>query len=187
MRQSLRQKSISLTQKPSPLKTLSMDTSETSIVVAGGCFWGVDELIRKEPGILSTEVGYTGGKTKNPTYETVKTGNTGHAEAIHIVFDPLKTNYENIFRFFFSIHDPTTTDQQGNDRGSQYRSAIFYQNENEKLAAQKIIEEVKASGFWKNPIVTQVVQLEEFYSAEDYHQDYLQKNPGGYTCHFKRY
>ena len=105
-----------------------MDTNETSIVVAGGCFWGVDELIRKEPGVLSTEVGYTGGQTKNPTYETVKNGNTGHAEAIHIVIDPLKTNYENIFRFFFSIHDPTTTDQQGNDRGSQYRSAIFYQN-----------------------------------------------------------
>jgi peptide-methionine (S)-S-oxide reductase len=164
-----------------------METQTTSTILAGGCFWGVEELIRKEPGVLSTEVGYTGGHTDNPTYETVKTGTTGHAEAIMISFNPAQTSYENLFRFFFSIHDPTTVDRQGNDRGSQYRSAIFYQNEDEKLAALKVIQEVSKNGFWKGEIVTELTPLKAFYSAEDYHQDYLQKNPGGYTCHFKRY
>ena len=164
-----------------------MITTETTMVLAGGCFWGVEELLRKEPGITQTEVGYTGGNTDNPTYETVKTGSTGHAEAIKLTVDLGKTSYKEVFRFFFSIHDPTTVDQQGNDRGSQYRSAIFYQNEDEKQAAHEVIEEVSKSGFWKRPIVTELVPFEKFYSAEDYHQDYLQRNPGGYTCHFKRY
>ncbi len=161
--------------------------NKTSVTLAGGCFWGVEELFRNQPGVVSTRVGYTGGHTENPTYETVKTGTTGHAEALQVLFDLNTTTYKAIFHFFFSIHDPTTVDQQGNDQGSQYRSAIFYQNDEEKKAAQEVIEEVKAHNFWKNPIVTEVLPLKRFYSAEEYHQDYLQKNPGGYTCHFKRY
>ena len=164
-----------------------METNETSIILAGGCFWGVEELFRKEKGVLKTEVGYTGGHTDNPTYETVKTGTTGHAESIKVDIDLQQTTYENLFHFFFSIHDPTTVNQQGNDKGSQYRSAIFYQNDEEKRAAEKVIAEVKEKNFWKNPVVTEVIAFNKFFSAEDYHQDYLQKNPGGYTCHFKRY
>lgn len=166
---------------------MSMSEHETSIILAGGCFWGVEELFRKEPGVLKTRVGYSGGSTDNPTYETVKTGSTGHAECIEVVFDKTVTTYENLFRFFFSIHDPTTVNQQGNDKGSQYRSAIFYQNEDEKQAAELVIAEVKAENFWKKPVVTELIAFDKFYSAEEYHQDYLQKNPGGYTCHFKRY
>lgn len=176
-----------MTQKSSPLKTVLMNSNETSLILAGGCFWGVEELIRKETGVIKTEVGYTGGHTENPTYETVKTGTTGHAESIKVVFDNSKTNYEALFHFFFSIHDPTTVNQQGNDRGSQYRSAIFYQNEEEKKAAETVISEVSKAGFWKKPLVTELVPYEKFYSAETFHQNYLLKNPGGYTCHFKRY
>lgn len=156
-------------------------------VLAGGCFWGVEELFRKEPGITQTRVGYTGGATENPTYDTVKTGSTGHAETIEIHFDPSVTSYEKVFHFFFSIHDPTTVNQQGNDLGSQYRSAIFFQNEEEQKAAFTVIEELISKKLWAKPIVTEVLPLEKFYDAEDFHQDYLQKNPGGYTCHFKRY
>ncbi len=164
-----------------------MDTTKTKITLAGGCFWGVEELFRKEPGVLKTEVGYSGGQTNNPTYETVKTGETGHAEAIEVTVDLSETSYEEIFRFFFSIHDPTTLNRQGNDRGSQYRSAIFYRNEEEKQAAQKVIAEIKDQNRWKGEIVTEIVPFDAFYSAEDFHQDYLQKHPGGYTCHFQRY
>ena len=187
MRHFLIQFSISLTRKAPHLKTNSMSSNEATLILAGGCFWGVEELLRNEPGILKTEVGYSGGTTENPNYETVRTGTTGHAEAIKLTVDLSKTSYEKIFHFFFSIHDPTTVDQQGNDKGSQYRSAIFYQNEEEKMAALNVIKEVSKAGFWKKPIVTEVVPFKEFYSAEAYHQDYLQKNPGGYTCHFKRY
>ncbi len=183
----MRHFSLPLTQKSSPSKTITMNSNETTIVLAGGCFWGVEELFRKEPGVTKTRVGYSGGSTENPTYETVKTGTTGHAEALEITFDPTQTSYKNLFHFFFSIHDPTTLNRQGNDKGSQYRSAIFYQNEDEKKAAINVIAEVKAQGLWKDPIVTEVIPFSGFYSAEAYHQDYLQKNPGGYTCHFKRY
>ena len=164
-----------------------MTHNQSTITLAGGCFWGVDELIRKEKGVLKTEVGYCGGHTDNPTYETVTTGTTGHAESIQVTFDPSQTNYKNLFHFFFSIHDPTSLNQQGHDLGSQYRSAIFYSNEEEKLIALEVINEVKEKNFWKKPIITEILPLEKFYSAEEYHQDYLKKNPGGYTCHFKRY
>ena len=163
-----------------------MDTNITTTILAGGCFWGVEELFRQQPGVVGTRVGYTGGHTQDPTYETVRTGTTGHAESLEISFNAKQTSYEDIFKFFFSIHDPTTLNQQGNDLGTQYRSAIFYQSEAEKQSALQVINEI-GKEHWQNPIVTQVIPLDQFYDAEAFHQDYLQKNPGGYTCHFKRY
>ena len=154
--------------------------------LAAGCFWGVQELIRELKGVLSSEVGYTGGNTENPVYEKVKEGNTGHAEAVEIVFDPKMISFEEILRNFFRLHDPTTYNRQGNDLGSQYRSAIFYHSEEQKVSAEKIKAEVDQSGKWKRPLVTEIVPAKKFYSAEGYHQDYLQKNPNGYTCHFWR-
>jgi len=159
---------------------------EKEIVLAGGCFWGVEDLLRKIPGILRTEVGYAGGHTPDPTYNTVKTGTTGHAEAIEIVYDPNVIQLEQIFDFFFRMHDPTTRNRQGNDVGTQYRSTIFYANAEEKAAAEKAIREEATKGRWKAPVVTTVEELKRFYPAEDYHQDYLLKNPGGYTCHYWR-
>lgn len=158
---------------------------ETAIL-AGGCFWGVEELIRAQPGVVSTQVGYTGGVIPNPNYELVKKGTSGHAESIEIQFDPAKTSYENILKYFFKIHDPTTLNQQGNDRGSQYRSAIFFLNADQEKTAKKIKELVEASGAWKKPVVTEITAATQFYPAEGYHQDYLQKNPNGYTCHYER-
>lgn len=163
------------------------ETSLKSLILAAGCFWGVEELFRSRPGVIDTEVGYTGGDTENPTYDTVKKGDTGHAEALRITFDPTKTNYQNLFRYFFSIHDPTTLNRQGNDRGTQYRSAIFYQNNEEKLVALTTLTEIKNQKHWQGEVVTEVLPLKKFYSAEKEHQDYLQKHPGGYTCHFERY
>ncbi len=157
-----------------------------SIVLAGGCFWGVEELFRNLEGVLNTEVGYTGGTTENPSYETVKNGDTGHAESILIEFDPQKINLAEILDFFFKIHDPTTLNQQGNDRGSQYRSAIFFSEPEEEEEAKSAIARAQESGRWSKPIVTQVESLKKFYSAEEYHQDYLKKNPQGYTCHWIR-
>ncbi len=153
------------------------------IVLAGGCFWGLQELIRKQDGIVNTQVGYAGGKVENPTYEN----HNGHAEAVEIEYDTEKTSYEKLLDFFFQIHDPTTLNQQGNDFGASYRSVIFYGNEKEKKEAEKFIEIVNKSGRWKNPVVTTLEPLEKFYPAEEYHQEYLQKNPGGYTCHFIRF
>ncbi len=155
-------------------------------LLAGGCFWGVEDLIRKRPGVIETEVGYTGGLTDNPKYEDVKTGKTGHAEAIQIKFDSSKTTYDEILRFFFKIHDPTTLNRQGNDVGSQYRSAIFYLNDAQKKSAEKIKAEVNDSKKWKSAVVTEIVKAGVFYPAEKYHQDYLVKNPNGYTCHYIR-
>ena len=155
-------------------------------ILAGGCFWGVEELIRKLPGVIDTSVGYTGGTVPNPTYEDVKSGHTGHAEAVRIVFDPSKTTYEQILEYFFRLHDPTTRNQQGNDLGTQYRSSIFYLNDEQKDVAEKVIASVSRSGKWKRPVVTQLLRSGPFYPAEEYHQDYLQKNPGGYTCHYLR-
>lgn len=155
-------------------------------ILAGGCFWGMEELLRKLPGVTAVEVGYTGGNRENPIYDQVHTGSTGHAEAVKINFDPTKTSYEDILRFFFKIHDPTTKNRQGNDVGTQYRSAIFYEDEKQHQKALKIIEEVEASKKWPAPIVTEVVPASNWYKAEDYHQDFLQKNPGGYTCHYIR-
>lgn len=154
--------------------------------LAGGCFWGMEDLFRQQVGVIDTEVGYTGGTTPQPRYEDVKTGRTGHAEALRIVFDPSKTSYEAILRFFFRMHDPTTPNRQGNDIGSQYRSAIFVHNEAQRRIAERIKAEVDASGFWPNPIVTEIVPAGPWYAAEESHQDYLVKHPGGYTCHWVR-
>lgn len=155
-------------------------------LLAGGCFWGVEELFRKELGVVKTEVGYTGGKIENATYELVKTGTTGHTESIRIEFDPTKTSYENILLFFFKMHDPTTSNRQGNDVGTQYRSAIFYLSPEQKSTAERVKLRVDQSGAWKKPVVTEIIPAGQFWPAENYHQDYLQKNPGGYTCHFVR-
>ncbi|MEK7136428.1 MAG: peptide-methionine (S)-S-oxide reductase MsrA [Patescibacteria group bacterium] len=149
------------------------------IVLAGGCFWGLEELIRKEPGVINTEVGYTGGSVANPTYQN----HTGHAEAVEIEYDLTQTSYKNLLDFFFRVHNPTTLNQQGNDKGSSYRSAIFYGSDEEKSEAEKFIDIVNKSGRWSGPVVTTLEPLTKFYPAEAHHQDYLQKNPGGYTCH----
>ena len=157
-----------------------------SLVLAGGCFWGVEDLLRKVPGVLDTEVGYAGGTLDNPTYEHVKTGRTGHAEAVRIDYDPAKIGIEKLLELFFQLHDPTTLNRQGNDIGTQYRSTIFFSHVAEKAAAEKAIELVNKSGRWPRPVTTSVEPLKRFYSAEAYHQDYLMKNPGGYTCHYWR-
>jgi peptide-methionine (S)-S-oxide reductase len=159
--------------------------TETAIL-AGGCFWGMEELIRNQPGVLKTKVGYTGGSLENPTYNDVKTGKTGHAEAIEILYDPSVVSYEKLIQWFFQIHDPTTKDRQGNDRGSQYRSAIWYRNHEQKAAAEKVIAQVNASGKWPGKVVTEVEPAKPFWEAEEFHQDYLQKYPNGYTCHYVR-
>jgi len=152
--------------------------------LAGGCFWGVEELVRKLPGVVDTTVGYAGGTLDNPRYEDVKKGRTGHAESLQIVFDPSKISYDEILDFFFRLHDPTTANRQGNDVGTQYRSAIFYHDDAQRDAAQRAIE--RAQPKWPRPIVTEVVPFTNFYEAEDFHQDYLQRNPHGYTCHYLR-
>ena len=152
--------------------------------LAGGCFWGVEELIRKLPGVINTEVGYTGGTTDKPVYEDVKTGRTGHAESLEIEFDPAKISYDEILDYFFRLHDPTTMNQQGNDRGTQYRSAIFYHDEKQREAAEQA--KVRAQAKWPRPIVTEIVPASRFWLAEDYHQDYLQRKPWGYNCHWVR-
>jgi peptide methionine sulfoxide reductase msrA/msrB len=154
--------------------------------LAGGCFWGMEEIIRKIPGVLETVVGYTGGTTANPDYKSICTGTTGHAEAVEITFDPEKISYEQILGYFFRMHDPTTLNRQHNDVGTQYRSAIFYHSEEQKITAEAVKQKVDKSGKWKKPIVTEIVKASQFYVAEPYHQDYLQKNPNGYNCHFLR-
>lgn len=156
--------------------------------LAGGCFWGVQELFEKQPGVVKTVVGYTGGSTANPTYQQVCAGGTGHAEAIEITFDPAKTSYEALVTFFFHVHDPTTVDRQGPDVGAQYRSAIFTHSPEQKAVAERVKAKVAASGFFKAPIVTRIEPAGPFYRAEDYHQEYLAKNPNGYQCptHFYR-
>lgn len=157
--------------------------TEKKAYLAGGCFWGMEDLFRALPGVTKTEVGYAGGKNENPTYDF----HPGHAEALEISYDDEKTNFSALLDFFFRVHDPTTLNQQGNDRGTSYRSAIFYQNEDEKTQADDFIQLVNESGRWKEPVVTSLEPFERFWKAEDYHQDYLVKNPGGYTCHFIRF
>jgi peptide-methionine (S)-S-oxide reductase len=152
---------------------------------AGGCFWGVEELIRKIDGVIDTTVGYTGGALANPTYEDLKTGSTGHAEAIEVEFDPAKVSYAKILDHFFSLHDPTTSNRQGNDVGSQYRSAIFVHDDAQRKAAEEAKQ--RAQSKWEKPIVTEIVEAKEFWPAEGYHQDYLQRLPWGYNCHYVRY
>ena len=150
--------------------------------IAGGCFWGMEDLLRKLPGVIDTTVGYTGGKVANATYQN----HEGHAEAIEIVYDPQKISYEQILEFFFKMHDPTTLNRQGNDVGSSYRSAIFFHDEEQHRIAEAVKAKVNASGKWPRPVVTEIVKAGPFWSAEEYHQDYLLKNPGGYTCHYVR-
>lgn len=164
-----------------------VQTSTTQeAILAGGCFWGMEELFRQQPGVTDVVVGYTGGTVAQPTYEDVSGGRSGHAEAVKITYDPSKTSYEALIRFFFKIHDPTTVNQQGNDRGSQYRSAIFYVTPEQKEVAERVRADVDRSKKWPKPIVTEISTAQEFYPAEEYHQDYLQKHPGGYTCHYIR-
>jgi peptide methionine sulfoxide reductase msrA/msrB len=158
-------------------------SNRETATLAGGCFWGVEEIIRNLPGVIETTVGYTGGTSPDPTYKQVCTGGTGHAEAIQIIFDPSKITYESILDHFFRLHDPTTPNRQHNDVGTQYRSAIFYHSEEQKRTAEAVKGRFDKSGRFTRPIVTQIVAASEFYPAESYHQDYLQKNPGGYNCH----
>lgn len=156
-------------------------------ILAGGCFWGMEDILRDIDGVLETEVGYAGGRLPSPSYEDVKKGNTGHAESVRIVFDRTKISFEELLeKWFFRMHDPTTENQQGNDMGTQYRSAIFFTSEEQKSISERVIRKVNASGQWKSPIVTEVSAATEFTPAESYHQDYLEKNPGGYTCHYLR-
>lgn len=151
-------------------------------IVAGGCFWGMQELIRRQPGIVSTRAGYTGGEVKNATYRNHK----GHAEALEIVFDPAKTGYRQLLEFFFQIHDPTTPNRQGNDIGDSYRSAIFYLDDDQKRIAEDTIAAIEASGKWPGKVVTEITPAGDFWEAEPEHQDYLQRIPNGYNCHYVR-
>lgn len=151
-------------------------------VLAGGCFWGMQDLIRKQPGVISTRVGYTGGRVKNATYRN----HEGHAEAVEIMFDPAKTSFRTMLEFFFQIHDPTTLNRQGNDLGTSYRSAIFYTSDEQKRVAEDTIADVEASGLWPGKVVTEIAPAGEFWEAEPEHQDYLERYPDGYTCHFIR-
>ncbi len=152
--------------------------------LAGGCFWGVEELIRKLPGVIETTAGYTGGTLENPTYEQVKKGSTGHAETVEIRFDPEKISYDEILDFFFRLHDPTTKNRQMNDVGTQYRSTIFVHNDQQREAARRAIERNQPR--WQKPIVTEIADATTFWPGEDYHQDYLQRLPWGYNCHYVR-
>lgn len=159
-----------------------MDTQYKKLVLGGGCFWGLEDLLRTQTGVMDTEVGYAGGKNENPTYEN----HPAHAEVVQITYDPKQTSFKTLLDYFFRIHNPTTPNQQGNDIGTSYRSVIFYNNESEKRNALEMIKIVNKSGLYSDPVVTEVVASAPFYSAEEYHQDYLLKHPGGYTCHFER-
>jgi peptide-methionine (S)-S-oxide reductase len=159
-----------------------MTTHTETALLAGGCFWGMQDLLRKQPGVLSTRVGYSGGDVPNATYRNHGT----HAEAIEIVFDPNITSYRQILEFFFQIHDPSTANRQGNDIGLSYRSAIFYLNEEQKAVAEDTVADVDASGLWPGKVVTEIVPAGPFWEAEPEHQDYLERLPSGYTCHFIR-
>ena len=159
-----------------------MTASTERAVLAGGCFWGMQDLIRRQPGVISTRVGYSGGDVPNATYRNHGT----HAEAIEIVFDPTKTSYRTILEFFFQIHDPTTRNRQGNDMGTSYRSAIFYTSPEQKQIAEDTIADVEASKLWPGKVVTELAPVGPFWEAEPEHQDYLERYPNGYTCHFVR-
>jgi methionine-S-sulfoxide reductase len=156
--------------------------STECVVLAGGCFWGMQDLIRKLPGVVSTRVGYSGGEVRNATYRN----HGNHAEAIEIIFDPARTSFRNLLEFFFQIHDPTTLNRQGNDRGASYRSAIFYTSPEQKAVSLDTIADVEASGLWPGKVVTEVAAAGDFWEAEPEHQDYLERIPNGYTCHFVR-
>jgi peptide-methionine (S)-S-oxide reductase len=156
--------------------------AEERAVLAGGCFWGMQDLLRRYPGVISTRVGYTGGEVPKATYRN----HGNHAEAIEITFDPTKTSYRTLLEFFFQIHDPSTLNRQGNDRGASYRSAIFYTGDEQRKVAEDTIADVDASDLWPGKVVTEVVPASDFWAAEPEHQDYLERIPNGYTCHFVR-
>ncbi len=180
------------TREKPPMAHTEMHRTETparleTALLAGGCFWGMEEILRSIPGVVETEVGYTGGNTESPTYATVRTGRTGHAESVRVVFDPAKLSYEELLeKWFFRMHDPTTKNRQGNDIGTQYRSAIFVTTPEQRRIAESVKRRVDESGKWPRPVVTEIVDAGPFTPAEDYHQRYLEKNPGGYTCHYLR-
>ena len=155
-------------------------------VLAGGCFWGMQEILREVPGVTGTTVGYSGGRSENPAYEEVRSGKTGHAEAVMINFDPAIISYGALLDLFFSMHDPTTLGRQGGDVGSQYRSAVFFSGPAQEKEAKAAVARAAGSGLWKVPIVTEIAPLEKFWPAEERHQEYLRKHPGGYTCHYIR-
>jgi methionine-S-sulfoxide reductase len=168
--------------------TTSAVATQTEVaVLAGGCFWGVEDILRDVPGVIDTDVGYTGGHLENPTYDDTHDSKSGHAESIRVTFDPAVLSYEELLeKWFFKLHDPTTLNRQGNDVGTQYRSAIFPQNAEQREIAERVKASVAASGKWKRPITTSIEAASTWYSAEQYHQDYLRKHPGGYSCHFMR-
>ena len=159
-----------------------MTTSTERAVLAGGCFWGMQELFRRQPGVISTRVGYSGGDVPNATYRNHGT----HAEAIEVIYDPARTTFRDLLEFFFQVHDPTTKNRQGNDIGLSYRSAIFFENDEQKRVAEDTIADVDSSGLWPGKVVTEVSPVGDFWEAEPEHQDYLQRIPNGYTCHFVR-
>lgn len=159
-----------------------MTTATETAILAGGCFWGMEELVRRLPGVVSTRVGYTGGDVPNATYRN----HGSHAEALEIVFDPSATTFRDLLEFFFQIHDPSTKNRQGNDIGTSYRSAIFYTSDEQKKVAEDTIADVDASGLWPGKVVTEVTAVGPFWEAEPEHQNYLQTYPNGYTCHFAR-
>ncbi len=163
------------------------DNCYQTAYLAGGCFWGMEDLVRQIPGVLETEVGYAGGHMPDPVYEMVRTGRTGHAESLKIIFDSRKLSYRHLLFEFFRMHNPTTSNRQGHDVGTQYRSAIFYIGEEQKHIAEEVICAVDRSGEWKAKAVTEITPFREFFRAEEYHQKYLVKNPSGYTCHFIRH
>jgi len=170
---------------PAPGEAPSCEATVEEAVLAGGCFWGMEDLLAKIPGVIETTVGYAGGTTAKPVYEQVRTGRTGHAESIRVLFDPKRISFEDLLNnWFFKMHDPTTKNQQGNDRGSQYRSAIFVTSPAQREAAERA--KIKAAAKWGAPVVTEISDAGPFTPAEDYHQKYLDKHPGGYTCHFMR-
>jgi len=168
--------------RPTHDRGVTVTETTQQAILAGGCFWGMQDLIRRQPGVVSTRVGYTGGQNANATYRN----HPGHAEAIEITYDPSRTSYRDLLEFFFQIHDPTTRNRQGNDVGASYRSAIFYVDDEQKRIAEDTIADVDASGLWPGKVVTEVTEAGPFWEAEPEHQDYLERIPWGYTCHFPR-
>ncbi|HEY8258259.1 MAG TPA: peptide-methionine (S)-S-oxide reductase MsrA [Gemmatimonadales bacterium] len=182
----LKEKKMNEQGKTTPGAVAASPKTEVA-VLAGGCFWGVEEILRAVPGVIETDVGYTGGWLENPTYHDTHDSKSGHAEAIRVTFDPSVLSYEDLLeQWFFKLHDPTTLNRQGNDVGTQYRSAIFPQTPEQKATAERVKARVDGSGKWRRPITTTIEPASTWYSAEAYHQDYLRKHPGGYSCHYLR-
>lgn len=180
-------KLLRLAMLAAPAAAMSADPAKTeTVALAGGCFWGMQQILRSVPGVVRTQVGYTGGGMRAPGYEDVHSGASGHAEAVEVVYDPAKVSFKELLKWYFRMHDPTTKDRQGNDVGSSYRSAIFYYTEEQRKTAEAFKAQLNKKGKWGAPIVTQIVKAGAFYRAESEHQDYLVKHPSGYTCHFLR-